>query len=256
MHYKKCFLGFIFSLLSLSLGIGVDAGESTVADRQMVVAQVGINTIVLDQVMEQWGPAWYEIISRAKREHLSGQQVDTLLQEAWNKALEVVVRDEIFYQEAVRSLDRQIEKIVNQQAATQGPGARNAVEKRIRAVFEKSKSEQVSQIIEGSIKSAGGFDNLCSVLKNRGITFEIWKERIIRKAYTYTYLSALFEPMGRVLQPSPRQVLNYYKQNRKQFLVPGKVVYRHIFLSSKLRGGDERRMRRQLLCTAQLRIKK
>ncbi len=59
----------------------------------------------------------------------------------------------------------------------------------------------MERVISGQIKAAGGLDNLNNVLKSRGITYKDWKDRIVRKAFTYSYLYSVFEPLGVSMEP-------------------------------------------------------
>lgn len=213
-------------------------GESLFTGKE-VVARVGGRTIMLDQLMEQWGPAWYEVVNKATSGRISPAEVDAQLQTAWDKALETAIKDEMFYQEALREFDQQFQKMVDAMAAGSTGAGRREAEERLKRLINKHRQEQISQITERSIKSAGGFENLARVLKNRGITFEEWKERLVRKAYTYSYLYNLFEPMGDKVEASPGKVKNFYRSHPELFTEPGKVVFKQIFFDNSTRGGEE-----------------
>ena len=228
----------VIMVMVCSLG-GLARGAD--GNARVVVARVDVGSVTLDQILEQWAPAWYEITSQAITGAVAPGEVDARIQEAWDKAVDAAVRDEVFYQESVREFENFFQKLVEGYASGAGGSgtSRRQIEERLRGIINRNRQQQIDQIIRQSISSAGGFDNLVGVLRARGLTYEEWKERIVRKAYTYGYLFTLFEPMGDKVQPSPAKVLAYYRENQDKFTEPGRIVFRHIFLDNATRGGED-----------------
>ncbi len=239
----KIFGVLLCGFLCLACGVRAAQDELLAADMgQSIVARVGTGSITRDQLMEQFGPAWYEITGQARAGQITATEVDKRLQDSWTKALEGAIKDEAFYQEAMRNFEATIQGYVDKQMA----GARNGggmtrkeTEQRVRQIIDRQRHDIVQKMIEFNIKRAGGFDNLARMLKTRGISFDTWKQRILRKAYTYQFLMTRFQPMGNSVQPSPNKVLRYYRDNQDKFTEPGKVVFKHIFFDNKLHGGEQ-----------------
>ena len=157
-------------------------------DRNSIVARGDRGSVTLDQVMELFGPAYYEVYNKASSGKMPSSQINKELQKAWTKALESVVRDEMFYQEALTDYENKFQKLVDTQATSstaQGNTVVRAnIEDRMRRIMKKRQDEQVTRVINNQIKAAGGLENLTRVLKSRGLTFKEWKDRIVRKAFT------------------------------------------------------------------------
>lgn len=234
-------ISFIVICVIAALTLPVCALDTPFGVGQTVVARVSTGSITLDQILEQFGPAWYEITGRAKSGTLAPSQVDAQLQKAWESALESALKDEVFYQEAMRSFEQKFQKYVDSYMAGNrgGAGARREVERRLKALMERNRNAQIQRMIEHNINKAGGFESLARMLKSRGLTFEDWKQRIVRKAYTYNFLFTVFEPMGKSVQPSPSKVLRYYRANRDKFTLPGRVIFRHIYTDNNKHGGEQ-----------------
>lgn len=235
MKIKHLFIS-VFALGALAL-----AGGAAEPSRHSPVANVGNGTVTLDSVMEVWGQAWNEITAKAAAGKIAPGEVDAALQREWDKALETVIRDELFYQEAENDFERTFQRNVDRMySSQQGNGARRQdVERRLRELYDRVRQRQIATMIDKNVKSAGGIDNLSKVLMARHITFDEWKNRIVRKAHTYSYLYSLFEPLGRVVQPRPREVMQYYRAHPEEFSEPGEVVFKQIFFSNEARGGEE-----------------
>lgn len=236
----RAIVRYIYFALFIALSSSA-AYSAELIDRQSAVAKVGIGTITLDQVLELWGPTYYEIISKVKSGKITPSEVNPELQREWKKAIDTVVRDEIFYQEALRSFDKTFQKLVDSHYSAQKSNGvrRKDVEDRLRVLIQRQRDKQSKQVIAGQVAAAGGFDNLAAVLKKRGITYNQWKERIIRKSYTYYFLYSIFQPMGRAVERSPRTIRKYYSANKSEFEIPGRVVFRHILVSNKVKGGAD-----------------
>ena len=87
---------------------------------RVVVARVDIGSVTLDQILEQWAPAWYEVTSQAINGTIPVGEVDARIQEAWDKAVDAAVRDEVFYQESVREFENFFQKLVDSYASSGG----------------------------------------------------------------------------------------------------------------------------------------
>ncbi len=231
-------------LFVISCNVGFSEKKGIDIDRNSIVARVDRGSVTLDQVMEIFGPAYYEIYNKFSIGKIPESRVNAELQKAWTKAVTSVVRDEMFYQEALNNYESVFQKYVDNQFQTSTAKGnsvlRSNVEDRIRRLMKKKQDEQVTKVINDQIKAAGGLDNLNSVLKSRGISFKEWKDRIVRKAFTYGYLYSVFEPLGVSIEPRPQQILKYYKANIDKFTLPGNVIFDHILISSKKHGGKNK----------------
>ena len=238
---KVLFCSVIFLLL---FNVGFSAQNDIDIDRNSIVARVDKGSITLDQVMELFGPSYYEIYNKMSSGKLPVSKVNSELQKAWTKAVNSVVRDEMFYQEALNDYENKFQQLVDSQyksSAAQGNSVlRESVEQRMRRIMKKQQDERVTKVINDQIEAAGGLDNLNRVLKSRDITFKEWKDRIVRKAFTYGYLYSVFEPLGVSIEPRPQQILKYYKDHLDKFTLPGNVLFDHILVSNEKRGGKEK----------------
>ncbi|GHV22124.1 hypothetical protein AGMMS49959_12410 [Planctomycetales bacterium] len=233
----------ICGLLALTLGLGAAGGGETSA-RQVTVANVGNGKVTLDAVLELWYPSWSEIIAKGRGGKISGGAVNAQLQAEWTKDVEAVIRDELFYQEAMNDFERAFQQNVDllyaQMRAQQSGGTRADAERRLKGIIDKSREQQIASIINHNLKAAGGIDNLSRVLVARGLMFDEWKNRLVRKAYTYSYLANLFEPLGKVVQPSPKEVRRYYEAHPDEFSEPGDVVFQQLLLRNDRHGGEDK----------------
>ncbi len=213
-------------------------------DRNSIVARVDRGSVTLDQVLELFGPAYYEILNKAVSGKINSAQINPELEKAWDKAVKSVVKDEMFYQEALNDYENKFQSFVDSQfrsSTSQGASVmRSNIEDRMRRLMKKKQDEQVTRVINRQIEAAGGLDNLNNVLSSRGITFKEWKDRIVRKAFTYGYLYSVFEPLGVSIEPRPQQILKYYKTHIDKFTLPGEVIFDQILVSNSKRGGRDK----------------
>lgn len=238
-HLKTVFL---FLTLILLFSSTVYAEQKLQLDRNSIVARVDKGSITLDQLLEIWGPAYYEIFNNARNGKMPVAEINANLQKEWDKALEVVIRDEAFYQEALNNYESNFQKMVDQYYAAQRANGvtRKHVEERMRKMMKKSQDENIQRIIRKQLEAAGGINNLSNVLRSRNITFEEWRERLVRKAFTYGYLFSVFEPLGTTIEPRPQQIISYYKKNIKDFTLPDTVIFDQILISNEKRGSKEK----------------
>lgn len=207
-------------------------------------AAVGTGQITLDQVLEEWGPSWYQVIGKVRSGRLAPNQADGALQQEWTRALDIVIREEIFYQEAMREHEKMIvsraRAIHDGQRSSRGnngPPLR-VIEREIRRRFNKSVERQLNYMIDRYIKASGGLENLKKVISRRDITWSEWRERLQRKAFTDQYLHSILGP--RVPRDArPADIRNYYRDNPDEFTEPGLVIFRHILFGFEKRGGEE-----------------
>ncbi len=233
----------LFCLLICSIAYCADIADIDI-DRNSIVARVDRGSVTLDQVLELFGPAYYEILNKAVSGKIPSSQINPELEKAWDKAVNSVVRDEMFYQEALNDYDNKFQSFVDAQfrsSSAQGASVmRSNIEDRMRRLMKKKQDEQVTRVINKQIEAAGGLNNLNNVLASRGISFKEWKDRIVRKAFTYGYLYSVFEPLGVSIEPRPQQILKYYKTHIDKFTLPGDVVFDQILVSNSKRGGRDK----------------
>lgn len=210
--------------------------------RTGVVARVDTGTVTLADVLENWGPVWAEILGDVQTGRLSVADGDAKLQKQWEEAVETALRDEMLYQEAKHQTEENFQAIVDKYFQAQGRSgnrqSRYQVEQRLRRQHEKAIEEMVRSLVERNIRAAGGYETLSQILKSRDLSLEEWKERLIRKAFTFQFIYMRLQPLGRP-QPRPREVLTFYKDNPDLFTEPGTVVFRHILFDQARRGGED-----------------
>ncbi len=212
-----------------------------------IAAEVGESKIMADQVFEVWGPAWYEAIAEVRRGRLTMEECDRRLQSEWEKSLETVIREEVFYQEAKRETEKLIQRLTDRFYEVQSAYAarrreptpsRNAVEAEVRHRFQRTTERQLEDLVDRYVKASGGVERLKQVIANRGINWEEWRRRLERKAYTNTYLHEALSPVV-PREPRPADIRDYYQQHKEEFVEPGKVVFRHILFSAQSRGSED-----------------
>jgi len=212
-----------------------------------IAAEVAEAKIMLDQVFEVWGPAWYEAVAEVRRGRLAMEECDRRLQAEWEKSLETVIREEIFYQEAKRETEKLIQRLADQFYEVQSAYAarrrepspsRNAVEAEVRRRYQRTAERQLNDLVDRYIKASGGIERLKQVLANRGINWEEWRRRLERKAYTNTYLHEALSPLV-PREPRPADIREYYQQHKDEFVEPGKVSFRHILFAVQNRGNED-----------------
>jgi len=219
-------------------------GEPPTATRRFA-AEVGTGKISMDQVFEVWGPAWYEAMAEVRRCRLSAEACDARLQKEWERALETVIREEVFYQEAERQyeidLGKYIDKAYEYEQQRSGPHSlgpsRAQVARRIQETEEQRLEQAVDEMVARFINASGGVVRLKEVLQARGITWEDWRERIRRKGFANRHLNIQLQPL--VPRPvRPADIRDYYKRHKDEFVKPGRVAFRHILFSYEARGGE------------------
>ncbi|MCX7934088.1 MAG: peptidylprolyl isomerase, partial [Planctomycetota bacterium] len=116
--------------------------------------------------------------------------------------------------------------------------SRNAVEAEVRRRFQRTAERQLEDLVDRYVKASGGVERLKQVIANRGLNWEEWRRRLERKAYTNTYLHEALSPLV-PRDPRPADIRDYYQQHRDEFVVPGKVTFRHILFSVRERGSED-----------------
>lgn len=234
----------------VSAPASVLAGEEDAAavnplapNREALVARVGAGSVTLGQVLSLWGPVWHEVRAQVMAGTLPPGEADSRLQAAWTEALQNQIRDEIFYQEAVREEERTfqayVDRYVQMMARQRGAApVRSTVERQMRAQQEEQLREAVNRMVRRQIQAAGGFENLRRMLSSRNISYSAWKNELTRKGRTMQFLHNRIDPFGEY-QPRPRDILTYYRENPEEFTVPGGVVFRHVLFCNEARGGDD-----------------
>lgn len=223
-----------------------EEGEIPPIDRKAFVAVVDRERVTLDQVLEIWGPAWYEAISAARAGEISPAACDHRLQREWMRAVDTAIRDEVFYQESIRQEEKMFQQHLDQiyRAQTRASGSngesKSVLEQRLRRQYERMIERQVEEMIERQIRASGGIEALKRTILRRGLTWEEWRRRLIRKAMIYRFLYLTIEPLGQNQpEPRPTDIREFYQKNPDQFQLPGRVRFRHILFSSEARGGED-----------------
>lgn len=215
-------------------------------NQQAMVAEVGLGRVRLMDVMDQWGPNHGRIIGQALANQITPAEADQRLQEAWTDALQGAIRDELFYQEAKREYEYFIQKQIDAFYAYKkaeanrdgGSYSRQRAERELREMETKRLNQAMNEHLMRLVKAAGGTENLARVLKARGITFNEWKSKLVRKNFTYGFFSSRLGSK-QVNRPRPKDVARYYKQNPEKFTTPGRVVFQHLYVDNDKHGGPE-----------------
>ncbi|MFH0911635.1 MAG: peptidylprolyl isomerase [Planctomycetota bacterium] len=223
--------------------LGEEDGSS--GREKVIVAEVGIGRIDLSDVLEIWGPEWERTILRCRRGELDNAASDAHLQEAWEEAIEIAVRDELFYEKARSERQEEIERIAqNLYHAQPGPRSMEA-QKTLAAIREEVKQHYERQIqkilddaVERHVKRVGGIGEAHRVLTQQGLTWKEWKDRLRRKIEVQAYLNDVF-PLEKLAEPRPSDIRAYYEEHPEEFVRSGEVVFRHIFISFSRHKGEE-----------------
>ncbi len=226
--------------------IPIDNQQPLMIDRKGLAVKIDDEPLSIDQVFEAWGPAWYEVMNAARGGKIATDQVDTRLQQEWEKALDTVVREAVFHLEAERYFEDMLQEQVQQQYSRQqaGPndGSRPIGRDRMEAEMRRQRDAQLrascEELINEKIRESGGAKGLKRILDSRSMTWEEWRQRQIRKAFTATYLHSKFRPVEGV-EYRPADILNFYKSNPALFTEPGEVLFRHILFSYDKYGGSK-----------------
>ncbi len=227
--------------IKITLPRGI-AEKPPISSMQFAV-EVGRGRITLDQVFEVWGPTWYQTMADVKRGRIPARECDPHLQEEWRRALETVIREEIYYQEAMRAYDqdlaRMIDRVYEARQGSRGSSpSRIQVEREVRASQSRQLKRAVNNMIEHYLRVTGGIERLKRVLAARGLTWEEWRRRITKKGLAHRHLRMRISPLvSRMI--SPADIRDYYHKHEQDFIKPGKVIFRHILFSYEKRGGDE-----------------
>jgi hypothetical protein len=197
----------------------------------------------LDTLLESWQPIWRNLILQGQLKKIAPAEIHTQLQAAWTQALESAIREEIFYREALRQMDQDIERYAKQQferrtAGGQGGESYSRIHREVRARYLGSIEDHVQEFIEAATKRADGIETLQVIIARQGIRFEDWKRRIRRKTLTRMHLSAHL-PLHRIADPGPATIRTYYRDHADEFLQPGQSIFRHIFIDFDKHGGEE-----------------
>ncbi len=225
--------------LDASIPEGPVAPPMTDPHAMGAIAMVGPSRIGADQVFELWTPIWYETLAKVRNGKMSAAEGDERLLEEWRRAITVLVKDEVFFQEADREHNSFINKVVDNFKAQGDPRPRSQIAGDIRRLMQQDMERYFRQLNAELIKDSGGMVKLHKVLEGRGLTFLEWQNRLKRKAFTQSYLHQILKP--RAPDPGPKQIQDYYSNHPDEFAQPGLVRFRHIYFSNALRGEEKAR---------------
>ncbi|MDR1521092.1 MAG: peptidylprolyl isomerase [Planctomycetota bacterium] len=237
-NFLKMASVLLFPLLAASAGEGVREMPS-LADPMAAetVAVVGSGRVGADQVFELWTPIWYETLAKVRNGKLDAGQGDAQLTREWRRALNALIKDELFFQEAEREHHSAINGMVENFIAQGDPRSRNQITAYIRQRMNQEMERYFRQLNSELVRESGGMVKLRRVLEERRLTFMEWQHRLRKKAFTQTYLREILHP--RAPDPGPRRVQEYYAGHPDEFRRSGLVRFRHIFFANTKRGGTE-----------------
>ena len=210
-------------------------------DIPRTAADVNGNPVFTESVLETWFPVQRDLARRVRAGTLSVQEANARLQDEWNKSLEAAIKDELFYREAIREFEGLLSDIISQATnnARRGnsPASPTSIEREIRDEFNKSIARDTARMEEQMLRASGGAQALHQSLAARGISYETWRERLRRKAFTSFYFSR--RALLRLGQPGPGRIQAYYQNNPEEFRRPDMIHFRHIFFSFATRGKEK-----------------
>lgn len=203
------------------------------------VATVGHGRINADQVLELWTPLWSETQAKVRNGKMNPREGDQKLHEEWERAVKALIKDELFYQEAEREHSSFVNMLVERFMRGGADRTRPQVVAEVRRLLDADMQKFFRQLNSEVVKESGGMLKLAKVLESRGLSFNEWQNRLMRKAFTQTYLQQILQP--RAPNPGPKQIQDYYSRHRDEFTKPGIVRFRHVFFSNAIRGTEEAR---------------
>ncbi len=215
--------------------------------KKAFAAEVGKGRLALDQVFEIWGPVWNEVAGQVRRGKLTPENADRKLREEWSRALETVIREEIFYQEAQREAEKAFQDLIDRVYRSALDNARryrrigpthSEVERRLKTQREKSIKRRLRLLENRFIRASGGIRKLKQTIIASGLTWDEWRERLRRKSETNYYLQVILDPLV-PRQPRPADIRRYFRTHREEFVKLGAVRFRHILFAADKRGGED-----------------
>jgi hypothetical protein len=208
------------------------------------VALVGTKRIFFHQVLEEWRPVWRATLARLDRGETGRDLAEARLQEAWLAALDAAVREEVFHQEAERTLEMRLSTYAERlyEARNDGRAHRESPGfQRLLSATRRQYQENLQRLVNENARlqadRLGGEEALFEVLARQGVDYETFKESLRRKIVVQRYLADAI-PLNNIAEPRPSDIRAYYRTHREDFLTPGKVVFRHIFVTFERDGGE------------------
>ncbi len=203
------------------------------------VALVGASRITMGDVMELWSPLWSETLARVRTGKLTVREGDQRLHEEWSRAIDALVRDEAFFQEAELEFSSVLNEMARQYKNAGAAEPQNQIAAMLRRRANDEMQRDFQRINARAVREAGGRFKLESVLQSRNMSFNDWQTRLRKKAFTESYLGMTLGPSK--YEPRPREIQEYYAGHPDEFSTPGTVRFRHIFFSNAARGEEEAR---------------
>lgn len=203
------------------------------------VAIVGHARIGADQLLELWTPIWWETQAKVRNGKMTPGAGDAKLQSEWEKALKTLIKDELLFQEAEQEHNSMLNSYVDRIMRGGADRPRAQVVAEVRRLVQQEIDKSMHMLGSALIKESGGRVKMAKVLEKRGMSLREWESRLRKKAFTQSYLHMILSP--RAPDPGPRQVQKYYSENQEEFMLPGVVKFRHVFLSNAVRGEERAR---------------
>lgn len=250
-------VAYIIILLAISACSGVlatggmraraaetDPAQKAPAPRTAVL--VGDAKIPVGKVLRLWRPACRAYFAARREGALPETAFQQKLQNEWDSALETLIREEIFYQEARRHFRLTIRHKADEAYDRAGgpkagpPIVRDRMEARFLESFREWLAQYIDAIEERDIQRAGGRKRLYAYLAGQGLSWDAWHERVRRRAYVAAYHTRILPPRA-LRQPTPAEKRQYYRTHLEEFTKPARTTFRHLFLSVEERGEEKAR---------------
>ncbi len=209
-----------------------------------VAAEVGTGKVRLRDVLLLWEPFRRKVEASLRAGRLTPAEAETELQAAWEDALETLIREEVFVQEAERMSEQLVRKrtedIYEAQDRRRGrpPLSREEIARELRGQWEREVDRLLERRLNRLIKRSGGAGALETAIEAQGLTWTAWKAEQRRRALAELFLNEYVRPLI-PRTPRPVDIRDYYHKHRADFVKPGAVTFRHILFSFEARGGED-----------------
>ncbi len=190
---------FFVILFTFLSSAGLAASQAEVIEA--IVAVVEGDIITLSEIRTE-----YRLRAEALRSQLEGEQLSTQLKRMKANLLEDMITN----------------KLLLQKAKQQGIDV----------------TEQLNMQIE-SLKKENGFETdaqLIQAMRQQGIVFEEWKQEMEENLLQQ---AVIFNEVGQSIVVDDTEVVNYYHENREEFVEPAEYTIKAIYLSGENRIREE-----------------
>jgi parvulin-like peptidyl-prolyl isomerase len=208
-----------------------------------VAAEVGTGAVRVREVLLLWEPLRRKVAGALRAGTLRPDEADEELQAGWESALETLIREEVFVQEAERMSEQLVrkraEEIYEAQDRRRGGGmSKSEITRELRQKWERDVERLLERRLNRLIRNSGGAGELEKAITAQGMTWSAWRAEQRRRALAELFLNEYVRPFI-PRDPRPADIRDYYREHRESFVRPGEVTFRHILFSFEARGGED-----------------